>query len=524
MITLYALIAAAAAKKVEQLAKAHDGISKFTDGPTLPWANVVVTPNDHVYYTSNSEEGVPNPYPYADWGIVLFVFYKLVMVFAMNYQRYSFTVEPPDKPWYKQPRCIAGWLLTLVAPWCIMYPASLLCPLWEMLPFGVIAIFANTFINVLMTGQSLALKDTAQTFVMSGTSFLALFSAKNAKELTEAAINTADAAQKAMGAADDSMGKLKGISGSVSTAASAGVHSIVPEADVLTEVHNGASRMLLVAYSTLKAEYSGTNFWVTTIVSFVLIFVFMYLKWKMMKDVMNDFAQLKADFVALFTYQAVCGFLVGIASAINGTLFHGGALIAGTIFHEAGGLDDIIKAVEAVLSSGLCWSIGLPGLITYVLYYYYVPSSLKDCSAKTFVVAQQQSENIVTLVAFMVMCKWYEHLPFFWLGMMLLGVVIAVAVMFCYIESTSQEHVSPPPDPPPPDPPIPPEPPIGCADCCGDPSCGTCGGFCGNGKTIKVGCNPKKQGGVGLFCCAAQKDAPTRGDHLLKPQNSDNQV
>merc|ERR1711968_436078 len=104
-----------------------------------------------------------------------------------------------------------------------------------------------------------------------------------------------------------------------------------------------------------------------------------------MKDAMQDFSKIKSDLVLIFSYQASCGFLVGVSSGLNGTLFHALIAIGGALFASAGGLDNLWSAIGAVLSSGLCWSLGVPGLLTYGFYYYYVPESLKDCQAKAFV-------------------------------------------------------------------------------------------------------------------------------------------
>merc|ERR1711871_1014041 len=218
--------------------------------------------------TQNSAEPEPPAWPYAPYGIALFVLYKLVMVVGMNIQRYSAMVEKEGRPWYKQPMALGGWIVTIVAPWIIMYPATQLCPLWRMLPWGTVAIFANTFFSAAISGEQIKMSNPFATLAMSGTSFLALFSGRNAEQLTRAALSAYTDAEKASSSVKGVVGHVKGIAASVHKAAAAATGSaspsaIVPEVGLLEEVAAGASRMLLISQhhlETLRQEFSGTNF------------------------------------------------------------------------------------------------------------------------------------------------------------------------------------------------------------------------------------------------------------------------
>jgi len=312
------------------------------------------------------------------FAIVFFVVYKLVMVGAMNLQRYSFRVESEEKPWWEQTLCLAGWSLTLVARFAILLPAMSMsmgnCEFGfrGILPWGTLGIFVASIISF----------GDLETAPMNWTSPLITF------------IMTAFTMLSAWAFMSD------------------------------------PSPALITPY---KTEYLATGFVAIVVVSFILILVFMCTQEKMLADANRNFKQVMSQAQSAALMTASSGFLVGISSGISIPLMAATGRVANSVYHQAG--------VVAVLESGLLWSLAIPTLLTLIFYYYYTPACLKFCKVKTFAVAEQQSEAFISVVAYLLLNERYEHMPVIWLVVLIIGLMCALVLcaIFLFMESVLEE-------------------------------------------------------------------------------------
>jgi len=192
--------------------------------------------------------------------------------------------------------------------------------------------------------------------------------------------------------------------------------------------------------SELRILYNSAEFWGILMTGGLLVIIFIAYKRslrKYMGAVSNNWSLRYAFSHFISTASLLCGILGGL----NAVFLHAAYSFWATLWSEKDGSTG--DKIEAVLSSGLAWWLGIVAVVTYVMYYWTMASALFDIQARHFTVEQQFVEMITNTFSWFIIFLWYRHTSTLWCGLLVGGMILGQVILLVYSHIAAKDYEAP---------------------------------------------------------------------------------